>query len=92
MTYEEAHHGDTHKEGLHGFTSLGEIVVLDGSSDQLRLGIGVLSISDSHASQKQLLTTAEGGLTYFKTDKSFLLRIWLSAGPRLQGKISLPSR
>jgi hypothetical protein len=43
--YEEAHHGDTHKEGLHGLACLGEIVVLDGSSDELGLGIGVLPVS-----------------------------------------------
>jgi hypothetical protein len=45
LAYEEAHHGDTHEEGLHGFTSLGEIIVLDGGSDELGLALGVLIVS-----------------------------------------------
>ena len=42
-TYEEAHHGDTHEKGLHGFASLGEIIVLDSSSDELRFALGILN-------------------------------------------------
>ena len=45
-TYEEAHHGDTHEEGLHGFTSLGEIIVLDGSGYELGLALGILKVNE----------------------------------------------
>ena len=48
MTYEEAHHGDTHEEGLHGFTSLGEIIVFDGGGYELWLSLGVLKVSEVH--------------------------------------------
>jgi hypothetical protein len=76
LAYEEAHHGDTHEEGLHGFTSLREIIVLDGGSDELGLSLGVLNVNEaSRCKWPGTRTVAEGGLTYFKTVKSFLLRI-----------------
>jgi hypothetical protein len=55
LAYEEAHHGDTHKEGLHGFTSLGEIIVLDGGSDKLGLSLGILKVSEVYKASSRYL-------------------------------------
>jgi hypothetical protein len=74
VTYEE--------KTLHCFTGLCEIVVFDGGSHQLGFSIGVLDISMGSericfiGARSKWLTMAAGGLTYFNTVRSFLLRIW----------------